>query len=93
MFSVEFSDIALKNLKKMDRHQALLLTGWIEKNLNKCDNPRRHGKPLVADHKGKWRYRVGDYRIFAFIEDQKIKIITVESGHRKEIYEQMVIEK
>lgn len=86
MFSVEFSDVAFKNLRKMDRLQALLLTGWIEKNLNKCDNPRRHGKPLVADHKGKWRYRVGDYRIFALIEDDKINIIIVEIGHRKDIY-------
>jgi len=86
MFKVEFSDIVLKKLKKMDRYQASLLTGWIEKNLNGCDDPRLHGKPLTANHKGKWRYRVGDYRILALIEDDKVTILILEVGHRSEIY-------
>ena len=59
----------------MDRYQASILIGWIEKNLENCDNPRIHGKPLIANHSGKWRYRVGDYRILALIEDDKIKIV------------------
>ncbi len=86
MFVVEFSDIALKKLMKMDRYQSSLLIGWIEKNLQGCNDPRLHGKPLTANHKGKWRYRVGDYRILALIEDNKINIIILDVGHRSEIY-------
>ncbi|MCB5287633.1 MAG: type II toxin-antitoxin system RelE/ParE family toxin [Candidatus Cloacimonetes bacterium] len=86
MFEVEFSDIAHKKLKKMDRYQSSLLIGWIEKNLAGCDNPRTHGKPLTANHSGKWRYRVGDYRVLALIEDNKIKILILDVGHRSEIY-------
>jgi len=86
MFEVKFSDIALKKLTKMDRYQSSLLIGWIEKNLEGCNDPRLHGKQLTANHKGKWRYRVGDYRILALIEDNKINIIILDVGHRSEIY-------
>ncbi|WP_298825539.1 type II toxin-antitoxin system RelE/ParE family toxin [uncultured Planococcus sp.] len=86
MYTVRFSDAALKKLKKMDRYQASLLLGWIEKNLTDCSDPRLHGKALVADHRGKWRYRVGDYRILALIEDEEITITIIDVGHRKDIY-------
>ncbi|MBZ4683880.1 MAG: mRNA interferase RelE/StbE [Fusobacteriaceae bacterium] len=86
-YKVEFSDIALKKLKKMDKYQASLLMGYIKKNLVDCDDPRKIGKALVANHKGKWRYRVGDYRILALIEDEKILITVIDIGHRKDIYE------
>ncbi|MCQ4086340.1 type II toxin-antitoxin system RelE/ParE family toxin [Saccharibacillus sp. JS10] len=87
MYTVRFSDLALKKLKKMDRFQASLLVGWIEKNLMNCSDPRAQGKALVANHKGKWRYRVGDYRILALIEDEEIVITVIDVGHRKDIYE------
>ena len=86
MYTVRFSDAALKKLKKMDRYQASLLLGWIEKNLTDCSDPRLHGKALVADHRGKWRYRVGDYRISALIEEAKITITSIDVGHRNNIY-------
>lgn len=87
MYTVRFSDVALKKLRKMDRYQASLLVGWIEKNLVNSTDPRSQGKALVAKHKGKWRYRVGDYRILALIEDEEIVITVIDVGHRKDIYE------
>lgn len=44
-------------------------------------NPRSFGKPLVANHKGKWRYRIGDYRLLCLIEDDKVIITDIEIGH------------
>ena len=85
-YKVEFTEKALKDLKKMDRHTASLILGWIRKNLEGCDDPRLHGKALVADKKGQWRYRVGDYRILAEIEDDKIIILILNIGHRREVY-------
>lgn len=51
-----------------------------------CDNPRIHGKPFTGNHAGRWRYRVGDYRIMAEISDDTIIIYIVNIGHRKNIY-------
>lgn len=85
-YKVEFADVALKKLKKLDKYQASLLMGYIKKNLLNCDDPRAIGKALVANHKGKWRYRVGDYRILALIEDDRVLITVIDIGHRRDIY-------
>ena len=86
-YTVEYSQQAVKDLKKLDKHTAGLLLGWIEKNLVDCENPRQHGKGLTANRSGQWRYRVGDYRILADIQDERIVILVLEIGHRREIYE------
>ena len=88
MYRVEFTEKALKALKKLDRYTALLITAWIRKNLEGCTNPRQHGKGLVGDKSGQWRYRVGDYRLLAEIQDDRIIILILNVGHRREIYRQ-----
>ena len=86
-YKVEFTDRAVKELKKLDRHTAALILGWVRKNLQGCENPRLHGKGLSANRSGQWRYRVGDYRLLAQIEDDTIKIIILNVGHRREVYD------
>lgn len=86
-YTVEFTVRALKDLKKLDRHTAALILGWIRKNLENCENPRQHGKGLTANKSGQWRYRVGDYRLLAEIEDSKIRILILNVGHRREVYD------
>ena len=86
MYHVEFSKEALIQLKKMDVANASLILGWIRKNLENCDNPRIHGKGLTANRSGQWRYRVGDYRIIAEILDDKVIILVLNIGHRRDIY-------
>lgn len=86
-YTVEYSQQAVKDLRKLDKYTASLILGWIEKNLVDCENPRQHGKGLTANRSGQWRYRVGDYRILADIQDERIVILVLEIGHRREIYE------
>lgn len=85
-YHVLFTPAAKKALKKMDRHTAALLLGWIHKNLEGCENPRQHGKGFTANHSGEWRYRVGDYRLIADIQDERVVILMLHIGHRREIY-------
>lgn len=85
-YRVEYTPQAVKELKKLDRHTRALIIGWIEKNLVGCEDPRRHGKGLTANRSGQWRYRVGDYRLLAEIQDDKIIILVLHVGHRSEIY-------
>ncbi len=85
-YSIEFSAKSLKQLKKLDKQTSAILLGWIRKNLDGCENPRQHGKGLTANRTGQWRYRVGDYRILARIDDGKIVILILEIGHRRDIY-------
>jgi len=79
---------AIKDLKKIDKSQAKIIINWIEKNLNNCSNPRHISsyKNLTGNLKGHVRYRIGSYRIICEIQDDKLIIIAVAVGHRKEIY-------
>ena len=85
-YTVEYTKWAIKQLKKLDKQTSALLLGWIEKNLVDCDNPRQFGKGLTANRKGEWRYRIGDYRLVADIQDDKIVILILNIGHRRDIY-------
>ena len=86
-YEVVFTEKALKSLKKMDKHISSLIIGWVEKNLQGCANPRQFGKGLIANRSGQWRYRIGDYRLLADIQDEKIIILIINVGHRRDIYE------
>lgn len=85
-YSVRFEKQARKALKKMDKPIAAMIMSWIKNNLEGCEDPYLNGKSLVENHKGKWRYRVGNYRIIAHIDDYELIILVLTTGHRKEIY-------
>ena len=87
-YTVEYTSKALKSLKKLDKPVLLMIKSWIEKNLIGTTEPRRHGKGLTSNRSGQWRYRVGDYRIIADIEDEKLIILVVEVDHRSRVYKQ-----
>lgn len=87
MYKVEITEQALKQFKKLDKQIAKLIFSWIAKHLEGTDNPRAHGKGLVADKKGIWRYRIGNYRLICNILDEKLVILVIETGHRKAVYQ------
>ncbi|MCK5812153.1 MAG: type II toxin-antitoxin system RelE/ParE family toxin [Clostridiales bacterium] len=85
-YKVEYTKTAVKQLKKMDKKIAVFILSYVEEKLVDCSDPRVYGKPLQGNHRDKWRYRVGDYRILAKIKDEKVVITVVEIGHRKDVY-------
>lgn len=86
-YKVEYLPQVVKTLEKMDKFTKRIIVEWIEKNLEDCKDPRIHGKALAANRKGQRRYRVGDYRIIAEIEDEKLIILVITIGHRREVYD------
>ena len=63
-----------------------MLTNWMRKNLEGCEDPRAHGKGLSANRAGQWRYRVGDYRLLAELHDGELLILMIRIAHRSEVY-------
>ena len=84
-YDVQYSDKADKELAKTDHFQARIIIAWVEKNLVGCANPRLHGMALVGSDY--WRYRVGDYRLIADIQDNLVLIEIVRVGHRRDVYD------
>lgn len=77
---------AMKQLSKLDKPTAKLILSWLRKNVDGCDDPRAHGKALVGNLAGSWRYRVGDYRVLCEIQDAKLVVLAFEVSHRREVY-------
>lgn len=86
-YVVEYTERARKCIRKLDPSVRKLIKAWIDKNLVGCDDPRIHGKGLTSNRSGQWCYRVGDYRILAEIEDNRLVILVIDIGHRRSIYD------
>ena len=86
MFHVVSTPQFDKEFNKLDPYIQKLLGAWIRKNLEGCSNPRALGKALVGNHKGRWRYRIGDYRLICEIKDEELVILAISVGHRSSIY-------
>lgn len=85
-WTVRVAQKADKQLRKLDKPTRALIYSWIERNIDGCDDPRAHGKALVGDLKGAWRYRIGDYRVLCEIRDHDLVVLAIEVAHRSEVY-------
>jgi len=84
---IRFSEEAQKNLDKLDRQVAIRILRFLNGRIAPLENPRTVGEALKGSSLGEfWRYRVGDYRIVARIEDDEICLLIIRIGHRREIY-------
>ncbi len=87
-WTIEFVPEAAKELRKLDRQVAALILKTLEERIATLDDPRQIGSALVGEHAGFWRWRIGDYRVIARIEDERITILIVRVAHRREVYRQ-----
>ena len=73
---------AKKELKSLQQNE---LNKIVEKIKNLSINPRPHGAEKLSDD-DKYRVRQGNYRILYTIEDDKLIVIVIKIGHRRDIY-------
>jgi len=87
MYSIYTTSDFVKQFKKLDKSVQIMVSKWIKKHLKNTDNPRAQGKPLTANLKGYWRYRIGNYRLLAEINDSELTIVAIEIAHRSTVYD------
>lgn len=83
---IELTDEAVKQLSKIGHTDAKRIRDYLRGRIQPLDDPRQLGKPLAGQLGELWRYRVGNYRIIASIEDQEICVLVVRIGHRSKVY-------
>lgn len=83
---IEFVPAAAKELKKLGRVDAARILATLETRIAPLDDPRTLGSALTGELGGLWRWRIGDYRVVARIEDERITILVVRVAHRREVY-------
>ncbi|MEE0988246.1 MAG: type II toxin-antitoxin system RelE/ParE family toxin [Kandleria vitulina] len=85
-YRIETTERFDREFRKLDRYTQRMVKAWIDRNISETDNPRQHGKGLSANRRGQWRYRIGDYRLLCEIQDDRLVILALTIGHRREIY-------
>ena len=86
-WKIELSNRAQQDLSKLDPQTIRRVYQFLFSRLIKLEDPRSVGEALHGSQLGEyWKYRVGDYRLICKIEDDRLLIIVIRIGHRREIY-------
>jgi len=86
-YSVELSEGVDRELDKLDAQHRKRILKFLNERVAKLDNPRSVGQALRGSRLGEfWKYRVGDYRLICRIEDDRLLVLVLRLGHRREIY-------
>jgi mRNA interferase RelE/StbE len=87
VWKIEFDPAADRELGKIDPQVARRILTFLHKRVAPLDNPRSIGEALKGSKLGEfWKYRVGDWRIIASIEDSSVRILVIRIGNRKDVY-------
>jgi mRNA interferase RelE/StbE len=84
---VELSAEADRQLSKLDAPQAKRILKFLYERIARLDDLRSMGQALHGSRLGEfWKYRVGDYRLICKLEDNRLVVLVLRLGHRREIY-------
>jgi len=84
---IDLDPRARRDLNQLDPQIARRITRFLFERVARLEDPRSIGEALKGSELGEmWKYRVGDYRIIASIEDNLVTILVVRIGNRREVY-------
>ena len=86
-WTIDLDRGAVRDLDKFDRQTARRILAFLHDRVATLDNPRSIGESLKGSRLGEyWKYRVGDYRVIARIEDSALRVLVVRVGRRDKVY-------
>ena len=86
-WKIELSTDISKQLRKIDRKNSERIIDYLEQRVAGTNDPRRLGRALKGkEFENLWRYRIGDYRVICDLQDNRLVVLVIEIGHRREIY-------
>lgn len=87
VWAIEIEKSANRELAALDPQHAKRILSFLFSRVATLDDPRSIGEALKGSTLGAfWKYRIGDFRVIASIEDQNVKILVVRIGNRREVY-------
>ena len=87
-WQIEFDESAKKELAKLDRQVARRLIDFLKNRVLNLRDPRSVGQALRGSTLGEfWKYRVGDFRIIASIQDDRMIVLVLRVDNRGDIYQ------
>lgn len=83
---INFDPGAQRELDKLDKAIRNRILKFLHRRVGKLDDPRKIGQKLQGTLSDFWRYRVGNYRIICSFENDRLVVLVLRIGHRREIY-------
>ena len=87
VWRIEVTDTAKKQLVKLDHQVQSEIVRYLREKISTDEDPRRFGAPLRKELTGRWKYRVGAYRIICEIQDEKVLVLVLMVGHKSRVYD------
>lgn len=87
MYKVELSRSAEKELEKVFFSDKKLYQRFLNSFQAIARDPIGEGKPLHGELKGLRSYRFGSYRILYEVRRGELRVVVIDLGHRRMIYE------
>jgi mRNA interferase RelE/StbE len=85
-WTIEVGEKAAGEIRKLDPQTRQRIMRFLSDRLAPLDDPRSIGEALKGSELGSfWKYRVGDYRIVADIDDGLVRILVVRVGNRRNV--------
>jgi mRNA interferase RelE/StbE len=84
MYEVALTPAAARQLRKFDPRVRRRVQAAIELL---ATEPRPPAATRLVGGSGEWRVRTGDYRIVYEIEDERLLVLVLSVGHRRELYQ------
>ncbi|MDE0168795.1 MAG: type II toxin-antitoxin system RelE/ParE family toxin [bacterium] len=85
-WTVDYTDTARKQLKKLDRKTVSRIVGYMDERVAVLEDPRQAGRVLTGPMGGLWRYRVGGWRVICDIRDDLVRVLVLRVGRRDKVY-------
>ena len=83
---IEFDPGAVGDLKKLDRPAQTRLFRFLRTRVAALDNPRGIGEAMSGARLGNyWKYPVGEWRIICDIQDERIVVLVLRIGIRRDV--------
>lgn len=82
-YKVEIARRAVKSLARLPRREQQRIRAAIDLL---ADEPRPPGCAALKGEERAYRVRVGDYRIVYEVYDDRLVVLVVRVGHRRDIY-------
>jgi len=84
---IEFERSAERELARLDPTARTRILRFLAERIATAPDPRQLGAALKGSQLGAfWKYRIGDYRLIAHLEDETLTILVLKVGHRREVY-------
>jgi len=83
-YRIALSPMAARQLRKLDAQVRRRIQAALDLL---AEQPRPPSATRLLGGAGEWRVRTGDYRIVYEIEDERLSILVLRIGHRREVYE------